>query len=193
MTAPVHPTLEPGRVYRTREFRAWSANAPRLAKRLMREGRLRQLASGLYAHESVSRFGAVPPTDHEIMRGFLEGGPFVFTGPDRWNVLELGTTTVFAVPLVYNTKRSGTFELGGRPFRLRRVAFPANPSLEWFVVDLIEHADEAGASRTGLQSALGRALARNRFDRDRLREMAQRYGTRVTRVLVDSALRESSV
>lgn len=193
MTAPAHPTLEPGRVYRTRELRAWSANAPRLAKRLLQEGRLRQLASGLYAHESISRFGAVPPTDHEIMRGFLDGGPFVFTGPDRWNALELGTTAVFATPLVYNTKRSGTFELGGRPFRLRRVAFPENPPLEWFVVDLIEHADEAGASRADLQSALSRALARNRFDRDRLREMAERYGTRVTRVLVDSALRESSV
>lgn len=193
MTAPAHPTLEPGRVYRTRELRAWSANAPRLAKRLLQEGRLRQLASGLYAHESISRFGAVPPTDHEIMRGFLDGGPFVFTGPDRWNALELGTTAVFATPLVYNTKRSGTFELGGRPFRLRRVAFPENPPLEWFVVDLIEHADEAGASRADLQSALSRALARNRFDRDRLREMAERYATRVTRVLVDSALRESSV
>jgi len=35
-----------------------------------------------------------------------------------------GITALFAAPLVYNTKRSGTFELGGRKFVLRRVAFP---------------------------------------------------------------------
>ena len=47
------------------------------------------------------------------MRAFLDGGRFVFTGPERWNALGLGTTALFATPLVYNTRRSGTFELGG--------------------------------------------------------------------------------
>ena len=37
MSAPAHPQLEPGRVYRTRALAAWGANAPRLAKRLVRE------------------------------------------------------------------------------------------------------------------------------------------------------------
>ncbi|MFN0061924.1 MAG: hypothetical protein ACKVPX_05350, partial [Myxococcaceae bacterium] len=124
MTASAHPQLEPGRVYRTRDFLTWTANAPRLAKRLVREGRLVPLAHGLFAYPRRSRFGTVPPTDEELMRAFLEGGLFVFTGPERWNALGLGTTSVFAAPLVYNTKRSGTFELGGRPFVLRRVAFP---------------------------------------------------------------------
>jgi hypothetical protein len=32
------PSLEPGRVYRTRELATWSANAPRLARRLVDEG-----------------------------------------------------------------------------------------------------------------------------------------------------------
>lgn len=152
-----------------------------------------QIANGLYAHLQISRFGAVPPTDDEIMRAFLEGGPFVFTGPDRWNALGLGTTAVFATPLVYNTKRSGTFELGGRPYRLRRVPFPEKPSPEWFVVDLLEHADEAGASRAELTTALSHSLARNRFDRDRLREMAKRYGARSTQALVALALGGNSV
>jgi hypothetical protein len=90
---------------------------------------------------------------------------------------------------VYNTKRSGTFTLGGRRFVLRRVAFPENPPAEWFVVDLIEHAEQAGASRADLGAALTRALARRAFDRDRLREMAKRYGTRATQALVEAALR----
>ena len=57
------------------------------------------------------------------MRAFLAGSPFVITGPCVWNALGLGTTAVHADTLVYNTKRSRTFELGGRSFRLRRVAF----------------------------------------------------------------------
>lgn len=192
MTSPAQPNLEPGRVYRTRDLAVWSANAPRLAKRLVQEGALVQLAHGLFARPKQSRFGAVPPGDEEIMRAFLDGTPFVFTGPERWNALGLGTTAVFAAPLVYNTKRSGTFVLGGRRFVLRRVAFPESPTPEWFVIDLIEHADQAGASRPELGAALARALARRAFDRDRLREMARRYGTKATQALVESALSTAS-
>src|SRR5919197_5697510 len=153
MPAPSHPELEPGRVYRTRDLAAWGSNAPRLAKRLVRDGVLVPLAHGLFAHPRHGRFGTVPPTDDELMRAFLDGAPFVFTGPDRWNALGLGTTAMFAVPLVYNTKRSGTFELGGRRFVLRRVAFPERPQREWYAVDLLEHADEAGASRSEVDAA----------------------------------------
>ena len=120
------------------------------------------------------------------MRAFLEGAPFVFTGPDHWNTLGLGTTAVFAAPLVYNTKRSGTFHFGGRRFVLRRIAFPENPPPEWFVVDLLEHADQAGASRSELAASLARALTRGIFSRKRLLEMAKRYATKATQSLVAS-------
>ena len=46
-----------------------------------------------------------------------------FTGSEHWNALGLGTTAVFPAKLVYNTKRSGEFTLGGRRFLLRRVGF----------------------------------------------------------------------
>src|SRR5688500_1422314 len=127
MNAPATPHLTPGRVYRTRELARWSANAPRLAKRLVREGALRPLAHGLFVHPKKGRFGEVPPTDDELMRSFLDDTPFVFTGPDRWNALGLGSTSLFATALVYITKRSGTFELNGRRFALRRVQFPKKP------------------------------------------------------------------
>lgn len=188
MPAAAHPRLRPGRVYRTRDLAAWGANAPRLAKRLVREGVLLPLAHGLFAHPQRGRFGPVPPSDDEVMRAFLDGGPFVFTGPERWNALGLGTTALFAAPLVYNTKRSGTFELAGRSYVLRRVAFPSRPAPEWFVVDVFEKADEAGASRAELAAALSRAVARGAFDRERLVEMAVRYGTRRTQALIRGAL-----
>ena len=188
MATAAHPQLRPGRVYRTRDLAPWGANAPRLAKRLVREDRLVPLAHGLFAHPRKGRFGDVPPEDEEVMRAFLDGGKFVFTGPERWNALGLGSTALFAAPLVYNTKRSGTFELGGRRFVLRRVAFPQRPNPEWFVVDLFENAEGAGVAAADLAAALQRAVAAGRFDAHRLREMAAQYGTRRTRSLVERAL-----
>jgi hypothetical protein len=189
MSVAPNLALKPGRVYRTRDLSRWGANAPRLAKRLVREGKLTPLAHGLYAHLRKGRFGAVPPRDEELMRGFLDGGHFVFTGPDRWNSLGLGTTGLFAAPLVYNAKRSGTFNLGGKRFVLRRVAFPEKPTPEWYVVDLFENAKCAGASPEALADSLRRAMARGAFDPERLRETARRYGTRRTQALVESSLR----
>lgn len=192
MTAPANPRLRKGRVYRTEDLSAWGANTSRLAKRLVREGKLVPLAQGIYAYPQLSRFGAVPPSDEETMRAFLRNTPFVLTGPDRWNALGLGATAVFAAPLVYNTKRSGRFVIGGRTFLLRRVAFPKYPSPEWFVVDLLEHTDQAGVAREAVFEALGHALETGKFDSKRLLSMASEYGTRAIRdrieQLVDVAL-----
>ena len=122
------------------------------------------------------------------MRAFLDDSRFVFTGPEEWNALGLGTTAVFAERLVYNLKRSGTFDLGGRRFHLRRVAFPENPLPEWFVVDLFEHAGAAAAAPEDLEASLARGLRRGTFDRSRLRNMAARYGTKATRRRIESAI-----
>ena len=187
MSVATRLALKPGRVYRTRDLSRWGANAPRLAKRLVREGKLTPLAHGLYAHLRKGRFGAVPPRDEELMRGFLDGSPFVFTGPDRWHSLGLGTTGLFSSPLVYNAKRSGTFDLGGRRFVLRRVAFPEKPTPEWFVVDLFENAQSAATSPEVLADALRRAMARGAFDPERLRDAARRFGSRRTQALVEAS------
>ena len=97
-------------------------------------------------------------------------------------------TAVHADTLVYNTKRSGTFVLGGRTFRLRRVAFPERPTAEWFVVDLLEHANAAGVSRVDVVEALDRALAAGRFDAERLRALAGRYAGKVVRAMLEPLL-----
>lgn len=179
--------LRPGHVYRTRDLSRWTANPARLARRLVDEGKLSPLAHGLFVHAKQGRFGEVPPTDEAIMRAFL-GGPFVLTGPEQWNALGLGTSAAFAAQLVYNTKRSGEFTLGGRRFLLRRVSFPRRRSPEWFVVDLFQHAEQAAADRGELTAALASAVKRRRFDPERLMTMAREYGSRDTQVRVASAL-----
>lgn len=187
------PRFTPGKVYRTRELRRWGANPTRLAQRLVAQGVLQPLAQGLFVYPCKSRFGTVPPTDDEVMRAFLEDTPFRFTGSEQWNALGLGSTAVFPMRLVYNTKRSGEFTLGGRRFLLRRVGFPKQPTPEWFVVDLLEHHDMAGVSLATLGTALGDALAAGRFDADRLRDTAERYGSQSTRELVEQAIDRAGV
>ncbi|MBI5490301.1 MAG: hypothetical protein HY905_23395 [Deltaproteobacteria bacterium] len=123
-----------------------------------------------------------------MLRAFLDDTPFVITGSDRWNALGLGATAVLAATLVYNTKRSGRFVLGGRPYLLRRVRFPSRPTPEWSVVDLIEHAEMAGVARSEIERSLALALAGRRFSTGRLREAAAEYGTRATRALIERAM-----
>ena len=191
MSTAAQPQLEPGRAYRTRDLRRWSANPTRLARRLVEEGKLREAAHGLYYAPVPSKFGPTPAADEELLRVFLGGEPFLVTGPPRWNALGLGSTAMFATTLVYNTRRTGEVVLGGRRFFLRRVYFPEAPTPEWFVIDLLQHHDMAGVALSQLRDGLVATLRRGRWDRDRLRAMAETYGTKATLALVDDALQET--
>ncbi len=188
MSVATQPELKPGRAYRTRELRRWSANPTRLARRLVREGKLRQAAHGMFYAPVPSRFGPAPAGEAEILRAFLGGSPFVISGPPRWNVLGLGSTAMFAVTLVYNTKRTGEFVFDGRRFLLRRVLFPQDPPPEYFVVDLLQHHEMAGASLVGLKQGLIATLKEGRWAPGILRDMAERYGTKATLAIVQHCL-----
>lgn len=192
MSLASQPDLEPGRVYRTRELRRWSANPTRMAKRLLGEGRLRQAAHGLFYAPLQSRFGPVPPSESEMLRAFLGESPFLLSGPPKWNALGLGTTAMFASTLVYNTRRTGEFVFDGRRYLLRRVLFPENPPPEWFVIDLLQHRGMAGASIEDLESGLVATLKEGRWDRERLLEMARRFGTKATLALVERCLKQAN-
>jgi hypothetical protein len=190
MTLP--PALVPGRVYRTRELRAFSANSSRWAKRLVEQGVLRQPHHGLFYAPVQSRFGLVGVTDEELLRAFLGTDDFLITGPDVWNALGLGTTQLFAVTLVYNGGRTGEVELGGRRFWFRRVRFPKDPPPEWYVVDLYQNERWMAEDTTRLDEHLARALRVGRLDRARLEEMVSEYARpalrgRLMRVLASSA------
>lgn len=162
------PPLEPGRVYRTREFAAWAKNPFALATRLVNEGTLRHLGHGLYHFPATGILGPMPPKPEELVRAFLGGRPFLFGGTRAWNQLALGTTQAMVHPLVYNTERSGVFTLDGRTFVFKRTRFPSDPTAEWFAVDFLNNldvmpdADPQGVARA-LHDRLGRDLSRTAF------------------------------
>jgi len=191
VSLPIQPNLEPGKAYRTREFSRFCANPARLARRLVREGKLLPAAHGLFYTPTKSRFGQAPPSEEQILRGFLGNSPFVITGPLKWNALGLGSTTMFAATMVYNKKRTGEFIFDGRRFLLRRVYFPEHPTPEWYVIDLLKHHDMAGVSLVELEDRLVASLREGRWERTRLRAMAEQYGTRTTLELVERALRKA--
>ncbi len=101
-----------------------------------------------------SRFGPAPPAEEKILRAFFGGSPFLISGPSKWNVLGLGSTSLFAETLVYNTKRSGRFLFAGQWYLLRRVLFPDDPSPEYFVIDLFQQHDMAGVRKRFADTAL---------------------------------------
>jgi len=139
-----------------------------------------------------SCFGQAPARDEELLRAFLGDSPFVMTGPPRWNALGLGSTAMFAATLVYNTRRTGDFSFDGRRFLLRRVLFPEDPPPEWFVIDLLQHHEMAGVSLRQLKDRLTATLNDGRWDADRLRSMAEEYGTKATLALVERCIAAAS-
>ncbi len=191
MSLAAQPNLKPGKAYRTRALRRFGANPARLAQRLVREGKLRQAAHGLFYVPVNSRFGQAPPSEEEILRGFLGSSRFVITGPPKWNALGLGATAMFAATLAYNQRRTGEFTFDGRRFLLRRVYFPPRPTPEWYVIDLLQHHGMAGASLTELEGRLIVTLREGRWERERLRAMAEQYGTKATLALVVRCLRQA--
>lgn len=181
------PRLRAGTVYRTEDLRPYARNPTRLAARLVAEGRLRRLRKGLYYAPRRSAFGDVPPSGNELLRAFFRGRPYLATGPTVWNGLGLGSTSVEATPLVYNTTRTGFVTLGGHRFELRRVGFPRRPSPEFFVVDLLENTERAGTSQERVRDALRVALRQGHFDPEELNRMVADFGTAATQALVQEA------
>ena len=189
MTAP--PAMIPGRVYRTHELTAFTANPSRWAKRLVQQGVLRQPSHGLYYVPVPTTFGPMPPRTEELLRAFLGSDDFRITGPYFWNALGLGTTQMFAVTLVYNHERTGEIRVGGGRYWFRRVRFPSPTPIEWFIVDLLHNERHMGEDTSGLDRLLVRALRSGRFNADRLTEMAEEYAHPAERKRILAAVQAS--
>lgn len=180
--------LTPGKLYRTRDLAAFTANPTRWAKRLSKEGLLRQATHGIYYLPKQTRFGPLAPSEREMLRAFLGDDEFVITGSPAWNVLDLGITGLLMVTLVYNPYRTGEFTLDGGRYRLRRVRYPHPPPLEWFVVDAFENCRMVGADPALMEELLVRHLRSGKYDAERLRELAVEYASPSTRERLSRAL-----
>jgi hypothetical protein len=134
--------LRRGNVYRRADLEQWSNAVDRHIGELLEDGTLQKLAPGLYYHPKVSAFGFTPPDEKKLVRCFLKDDEFLLTSPNAYNVLGVGTTQLYNKRVVYNHKRHGEFELGGRTFFFHmRPRFPNKLTIEFLLVDLVNNLD----------------------------------------------------
>ncbi len=167
--------MRPGRVYRRQDLETFSTAVDRNLATLVAGGVVRKMASGLYYRPRKNRFGETPPEDRELVRAFLKTDDFLLTSYNHYNQLGLGLTQVYNTYRVYNHKRSGAFQLGGKYFRFLQVpAFPRNLTKEFLLVDLLnnlrELPDDADLVLGNLASRL------DEFDGESLLAQLERYG-----------------
>lgn len=179
--------LKPGRAYRRQDLARWSTSVDRHLKQLLESGVLKKLSGGLYACPKETAFGPAPASDKEVVSAFLKDDRFLLASPNAYNSLGVGTTQLYDKIVVYNHKRHGEFQLGGRKFAFRvKPRFPKSLTEEFLLVDLVNNLDQLAEDRDEvLKRAMNRAAA---SDGPRLRRAVHDYGSERTRKLFERAL-----
>lgn len=167
--------LRPGQVYRRAELTRWSNAVDRHLKLLQKEGTLTKLAGGLYYCPKNTAFGEAPPDEDKLVETFLKDRRFLLTTPNAYNTLGLGTTQLYNTTVVYNHKRHGRFNLGGRDFEFRmKPCFPQSLTEEFLLVDLVNNLGQLAENRARLlRRAEEKALS---MDRRALVRAVRDYG-----------------
>lgn len=168
--------LKPGKVYRRADLEVWSNAVDRHLSVLTKEGVLQKLSGGLYYRPKAGVFGVLPPDDEELVRSFLKDDEFLITSPNDYNRLGVGTTQLYNKRVVYNHKRHGDFQLGGRTFTFyAKHRFPKKLSDEFLLVDLLNNLNNLAEDKEVLVQNIA-AKARS-MDGKKLKKAASDFGS----------------
>jgi hypothetical protein len=132
--------IHPGEVYRRSDLEYYSTAIDRHLAQLTEDGILVKVNHGLYYAPKKSKFGVVPPDDHQLVERFLKDDDFLLVSPNAYNALGLGLTQLYNTTWVYNHKRKGEFQLNGKTFELKlKSSFPKEITNEFLLVDLLNN------------------------------------------------------
>lgn len=179
--------LRPGQVYRRADLAQWSNAVDRHLRQLQQDGTLTKLSRGLYYYPKQTVFGHAPAEDKKLVEAFLKDDRFLLSSPNAYNALGVGTTQLYNETVVYNHKRHGRFNLGGRFFDFRmKPHFPKSLSTEFLLVDLVNNLDR-------LAEDVDKVMARVKekapsMNVRTLRRMASDYGNVRTRKFFEETL-----
>jgi hypothetical protein len=178
--------LKPGQAYRRAEMARWSTSIDRHIKQLVESGELRKLSGGLYLRPKQTAFGPAPANDKDIVAAFLKDDRFLLASPNAYNSLGVGTTQLYDRTVVYNHKRHGEFQLGGRKYAFRvKPRFPKSLTPEFLLVDLVNNLDQLAEAK---DEVLGRVMKRAvTVDEPRLHRAIREYGSERTKRLFGHA------
>lgn len=183
--------LKPGAVYRRADLAKWSKSVDRHARELVEEGTLQKLRNGLYYCPKPSLFGDVPADDKQLVKSFLKDDDFLLTSPNAYNALGLGTTQLYNTRVVYNHKRHGVFELGGKKFDFRRKPrFPNKITLEFLLVDLVNNLKSLAEDHQLLQKKAREKAAT--MEKTKLKRAVKKYATEASKKYFESVLNDAA-
>lgn len=183
--------LRPGQVYRRQDVARWSTAVDRHLKQLVEDGTLTKLAGGLYGYPKQTVFGKAPAEDDKLVEAFLKDDRFLLASPNAYNSLGVGTTQLYDKTVVYNHKRHGDFQLGGRKFTFRvKPSFPRSLTMEFLLVDLVNNVDQLAESK---QEVLARVAERAAScNLPRLECASRNYGNVQTKKFFANALKSAA-
>ena len=178
--AQIADELQVGRVYRRMDLAHLSKSVDRHLNLLLSIGKLKKLTQGLYYAPIQSKLGPLPPTDEQVVKGFLRDNEFLVFSPSSYNTVGLGTTQLYNSTLVYNHKRHGVFKLGNRQFHFRvKPRFPKKLTPEFLYVDLLNNLDQLTEDRDSVLSQARTKLLS--FNQSLLQKALDSYGNMATR------------
>lgn len=179
--------LRRGNVYRRADLERWSTAVDRHLGQLVEEGTLQKLSHGLYYYPKESVFGPTPPDEANLVRSFLKDDDFLITSPNAYNSLGVGTTQLYNKRVVYNHKRHGEFELGGRKFFFHsKPKFPKKVTQEFLLVDLVNNLDSLAEDKTDvMRQVLDKA---KNMELKKIKRNVSEYGNVRTKKLLSPIL-----
>ena len=161
-------------------------------KQLVSEGTLTRLAGGIYSYPKKTVFGKAPVEDDKLVETFLKDRRFLLASPNAYNNLGVGTTQLYDKTVVYNRKRHGDFQLGGRRFAFRvKADFPKTLTKEFLLVDLVNNLDQLAEAKNEVFERVRKRVVS--FDVRRLRRAVRNYGNVRTKKFFEHALKPDEV
>ena len=184
--------LKRGKVYRRADLSMWSTSVDRHLDELVKEGTLQKLSQGLYYFPNLSVFGETPPDEEVLVRSFLKDNRFLVTSLNAYNALGVGTTQLYNQKIVYNHKRHGVFNLGGKTFSFRvKPHFPNKVTQEFLLVDLLNNIDQlAEDSKEVVSKVQSKAKT---MDTKKLKKTLQEYGSMKSKKILEPFLTAQNV
>ena len=184
--------LKRGKVYRRADLSMWSTSVDRHLDELVKEGTLQKLSQGLYYFPNLSVFGETPPEEEVLVRSFLKDNRFLVTSLNAYNALGVGTTQLYNQKIVYNHKRHGDFNLGGKTFSFRvKPHFPNKVTQEFLLVDLLNNLDQlAEDSKEVVSKVQSKAKT---MDTKKLKKTLQEYGSMKSKKILEPFLTAQNV
>ena len=182
--------LKRGEVYRRSELAQWSNAVDRHIAMLVKDGDLQKLSAGLYYYPNESVFGNTPPDELTLVRTFLKDDYFLLTSPNDYNSLGVGTTQLYNTRVVYNHKRHGEYNLGGRTFMfVAKHRFPKKLTPEFLLIDLVSNLDNLAEDADRVLLNVSNKL--KTMDLRKLKQTIKEYGSTRAKLVLTPLILQS--